>query len=167
MLILENLKRWYASLPPRDMWIVNFTAALIVITLFYLIIWEPLHKGMETENSQFAAQQKILLWMQHAASEARQLRASGNGHLTKRTNKPTALVLQQSLTNAGLKLFVSKIESSGASRARVKLNNVSFDQMLVWLNTISTYKGMQVTNAMIERGDKPGQINARLSFARP
>jgi len=167
MPMLENLKNWHTSLPPRDMWIVNVTAALIIFTLFYLIIWEPLHKGLETENVRAEAQQKTLQWMQHAEQEARLLRTSGNGHQIRYANKPITLVLEQSLMNAGLKLFVSKIDSSGTNSARVKLDNVAFDQMLVWLNTISMHNGMEVTSATIERGDKPGRTNARLNFTRP
>jgi len=167
MQILEQLKHWHSSLPPRDMWLVNLMTAFVFITLFYLIAWEPVHNGLADEKVKHEAQEKLLQWMTQSAQEVRQLRAGGGATQIKQANKPVTLVLEQSLTNAGLKPFVTKIESAGNSNARVKLDNVSFDQMLVWLNTIATHNGIIVSSAVVERGDKPGRANARLSFSRP
>ncbi len=165
--MLEQLKQWHASLPTRDMWMLNFIVSILLLTLFYLALWEPLHKGLEQEKTKYESRQGTLLWMQQAAQEARILKASGNRHRIKQANQPITLVLEQSIVNAGLKAFVDKIESSGSSGARVKLNNVSFNQMLVWLNTIETHNGITVTSAIIERGKNAGNVDARLSFSRP
>jgi len=164
---LEQLKRWHASLPPRDAWLVNLMAILILITLFYLSLWEPLHKGLADAQVKHETQQKLLQWMQRSAQEVQQLRRSGNTHRIKQQNTPTMLVLEQSLSNGGLKPFLRKIESTDNNRARVKLDNVPFNQMLVWLNTIATHNGIIVSSAAIERGKNPGSVNARLHFSRP
>ncbi len=165
--MIDQIKHWHASLPPRDMWMLNFIVAVLFITLFYLLLWEPLHKGLDNEQTRYDTQQSTLDWMQQAAREARQLQSSGHHQQIKLANKAITLVLEQSIVNAGLKSFVGKIESSGNTAARVKLNNVSFNQMLVWLNTIETHNGISVSSAIIERSGTPGNVNARLSFIRP
>ncbi|MCK4834305.1 MAG: type II secretion system protein M, partial [Gammaproteobacteria bacterium] len=99
--------------------------------------------------------------------EVKTLRASGSRGTIRDKNKPTTLVIEQTINNAGLKSSVSKIESSGNNGARVTLNDASFNQILVWLNTLATHNGIQVVSANIERANKPGRANARLSFERP
>jgi general secretion pathway protein M len=164
---LQQLKQWFKSLPQKEQWMVSGTVLLIIITLFYLIIWEPIHVGLQKEKQKQQSQQEILIWMQNAAEEVRSLRASGNRSTIRDRNKPITLVIEQAIKNAGLKPSVNKIESSGSDGARVTLNEASFNQVLVWLNTLSTYNGIQVVSANIERGSKPGRANARLSFERP
>lgn len=164
---LQQLKQWFNALPQKEQWMVSGTGSLIVITLFYLIIWEPIHLGLQTEQQKQQSQQEILLWMQQAATEVKTLRASGNRGTVRDKNKPTTLVIEQAINNAGLKPSIKKIESSGKNGARVTLNEASFNQILVWLNTLATHNGIQVISANIERSDIPGRVNARLSFERP
>ena len=164
---LQQLKQWFKSLPQKEQWMVSGTGLLIIITLFYLVIWEPVHVGLQTEKQKHESQQEILIWMQQAANEVKTLRASGNRSTVRDSNKPITLVIEQAIKNAGLNSSVNKIESSGNDGARVTLNEASFNQILVWLNTLSTYNGIQVVSAIIERGTEPGRANARLSFERP
>lgn len=164
---LQQLKQWFKSLPQKEQWMVSGTALLILITLFYLIIWEPIHVGLQEEKQKQQSQQEILIWMQNAAEEVKTLRASGNRSSIRDRNKPITLVIEQAIINAGLKPSVNKIESSGSDGARVTLNEASFNQVLVWLNTLSTHNGILVVSANIERGTRPGRANARLSFERP
>ncbi len=163
---LEQLKLWFNSLPQKERWMVSGTGLLIFITLFYLMIWEPVHLGLQQEKQKQQSQKEILMWMQQAAAEVKTLRSSGNRSTVRDKNKPTTLVIEQAINNAGLKPTVKKIESSGTNGARVTLDEASFNQILVWLNTLATHNGIQVVSANIERGEKPGRANARLSFER-
>jgi len=164
---LQQLKLWFNSLPQKERWMVSGTGALIFLTLFYLMVWEPLHEGLQIERQKQQSQKEVLFWMQQAAAEVKALRASGSRSTIRDRNKPITLVIEQSINNAGLKSSVKKIESSGNNGARVTLNEASFNQILVWLNTLATHNGIQVVSANIERGSKPGRTNARLSFERP
>ena len=164
---LEQLKQWYRALPSREQWMVSATSVLIVITLFYLLVWEPLHLGLEQEQQKQQSQQEVMIWMQQAATEVQSLRRSGGGKTIRDRNKPTTLVIEQAINNAGLKPSVKKIESSGSNGARVILSEASFNQIVVWLNTLSTHNGIQVVSANKERRDKPGRVDARLTFDRP
>ena len=110
---------------------------------------------------------KLLFWMQDAAAEVKTLRASGGRSTIRDKNKPTTLVIEQTIKNAGLKPSVSKLESSGKNGARVTLNEASFNQLLVWLETLATHNGIYVVSANIERTGNAGKTNTRLTFERP
>jgi len=164
--MFDQIKNWHLSLTARDRMMLHFMVAIVSLTLFYLMLWEPIHKGLADEQLKYESQQNTLSWMQQAAAQVRTLKSSGNGHQIKQANQPITLVLEQSINNAGLKKFIKKIESSGSSGARVKLDQAPFNQILVWLNTINTHNGISVSSATIERGEKPGMVNAKLSFTR-
>ena len=163
---LEQFRHWFYSLTKKEQWIVSGTSVFVIITLFFLIVWEPLHLGLDSEKLKQATQNKNLIWMQQAADEVKSLRRSGSQTSLRDKNKPTTLVVEQAINNAGLKSNVNKIESSGSSGVRVTLNEVPFNQMLVWLNTLATHNGIHVTSANIERAGDPGKANARLTLER-
>ncbi|MDT8281539.1 MAG: type II secretion system protein M [Gammaproteobacteria bacterium] len=164
---LQQVKQWFNSLPQKERWMVSGTGILILVTLFYLIVWEPAHKGLQAQQQQKQAQTEILLWMQQAAGEVRSLSASGASSTIRDKNKPTTLVIEQAINNSGLKASLNKLESSGSNGTRVTLNAAPFNQILIWLNTLASYNGIQVVSANIERNEVPGTVNARLTFERP
>jgi len=162
---VQQIKQWFNSLPSKEQWMVSGTGALIVITLFYLIVWEPIHVDLNTEQQKKQSQQEVLTWMQNASVEVKSLRSSG-GVTIRDKNKPATLVIEQTIMNAGLKPSVKKIESSGKNGARVTLNDAPFNQIMVWLNTLAKHNGILVVSANIERSDKTGKANARLTLER-
>ena len=161
---LELLNNWYSSLPTRDRNLLMATAILLVITLFYLIVWEPVHQGRDQQQEKLKSQQAIYTWMQSAANEAKSFKGAGTRKAP--SNQPIALILENSAKISGLKQNINKIESSGKTGARVKIDSASFDQLLVWLNTLEQQHGVTITTASIERNDKAGTVSARLSFEK-
>ena len=163
---LQQIKLWFNSLPSKEQRMVSATGLLIIVTLFYLIVWEPVHVGLKMEQQKQQSQKEVMLWMQQAAVEVSASRTSGNRITVRDKNKPATLVIEQAINNAGLKSSVSKIESSGKNGARVVLNDAPFNQILVWLNTMATHNDIQVVSANIERASKHGRANARLTLER-
>ena len=161
---LEIINLWYNSLSLRDKNLLIAISCLLLVTLFYLIVWEPIHQGLDQQQQKFKSQQDIYSWMQSASNEVKTLKRSGTRKAPSK--QPIALTLENSANVSGLKKHISKIESSGKSGARVKIDSASFDQLLVWLNTLEQKHGVAITTASIERNDKAGTISARLSFEK-
>ncbi len=163
---LETFNLWYSSLPTRDRNLLIIISTLLFITLFYLIVWEPIHQGHDQQQQKLKSQQDIYAWMQSASNEVISLKGAGAGARKAASNKPIALILENSAKISGLKQHINKIESSGKSGARVKIDSASFDQLLVWLNTLEQQHGVTITTASIERNDEAGTVSARLSFEK-
>lgn len=164
---LDEIQQHFQSLNQRDQKLVLVMAAILVVTLFYVAVWEPLHLNLEKQRNNQVTQIEIHSWMQNAATEVRSLKASGNkpGKILKK-NSPVSIVAEQSAKTSGLKKQISKIESSGKNSAQIKVDNASFNQMLLWISTLKTRYGINVSSAKIERTDKEGIINARLVLNR-
>lgn len=163
---LSMVTDWYGSLDARERMLVSITGIIVIATLFYLLLWEPIYKGLDEERLKRENQQSNLVWMQQAAAEARSLKASGARSTVRNSNSPVSLSIEQSIGTAGLKNNLSKLESSGKDSARAVLDNVSFNQMVVWLNTLESVYGISANSATIDRTDKEGYVNARLNMKR-
>ncbi len=164
---LQEIRHWFYSLTQKEQWIIFGTVLLIILTMFFLMVWEPLHLGLKNEKQKQITQNKSIIWMQQASKDVKSLRRSGSSTNLRDKNKPTTLVIEQSINNAGLKPSVNKIESSGDNGARVTLNEAPFNQILIWMNTLAKHNGIHVTSANIERTVAAGKANARLTFERP
>lgn len=160
----DMLSLWYNSLPARDRKLLLAISGLLIVSIFYLIIWEPINQGYALEQQKLKAQRDIYSWMQSASSEVQTLKRSG-GRKTA-SNQAITLILENSAKISGIKQFINKIESSGKDGARVKIDSASFDQLLVWLNTLEQQHGVIITTASIERLDQAGTVSARLSFEK-
>jgi general secretion pathway protein M len=61
----------------------------------------------------------------------------------------------------------SRIQPEGEREVRVWLEAVSFDSLLRWIGELETRYGIQVQTADIERAERPGLVDARLTLVRP
>ena len=163
---LDNLRNWFDSLQPRERVMVLVTALVLVVTLFYVVVWEPLHKGLQQELEKRDNLQKSLAWMQGAAQEVRALRAAGVSGQRRNNKVPVSLTIEKTAASSGITSKLGKLESSGKNSARARLDNVDFNQMILWLNTVEQTYGIAASSVNIESTDKPGLVNARITFSR-
>lgn len=157
---------WYSSLQQRERMMVILTSVVVIVTLFFLLVWEPIYKGLEQEQQRLQSQQDILVWMQQAEQEVKALRASGVRTNTRNSNAPVSLSIEQTAATSGIRSYLTKTESSGKDSARTSLDGVSFNQMILWINTLERNYGVMASSVNIENTDKPGLVNARITFSR-
>lgn len=163
---ISSFTDWYSSLQQRERMMIILTTIVIIITLFFLLVWEPIHKGLEQEQQRLQSQQDILVWMQQAQQEVRALKATGVRTNKRNSNTPISLSIEQTAATSGIKSFLTKMESSGKDTARASLDGVSFNQMMLWINTLEHSYGVLASSVNIEGTDKSGLVNARITFSR-
>ena len=163
---LDNVRHWFDSLPPRERVMVSLTAVVVVITLFYIMLWEPVQKGLQQEIEKQRSLQTNLAWMQQAAQQVKALRASGVNTELLGNNTPVSLSIEKTAASSGIKSTLGKLESAGKDSARVRLDNVDFNQMMLWLDTLQNRYGIRASSVTIDQSDKPGLVNARINFSR-
>ncbi len=163
---LDSLRNWYDTLQARERVMVVITAVVVAITLFYIALWEPVRNGLQQELKKQQSLQTNLAWMQQAAQQVRSLRASGANAQNRDIDSPVSLTLEKTAASSGIKSRIGKLESTGKDKARVRLDNVDFNQMMLWLNTLQNTYGISADSITIDATDKPGLVNARINFSR-
>ncbi|HEY9034242.1 MAG TPA: type II secretion system protein GspM, partial [Pseudomonadales bacterium] len=66
---LEPLQTWFNKLEKREQHTLLAGAVILLISIFYLAVWDPVFSTLETERERNQSQRQLLSWMQEAAGE--------------------------------------------------------------------------------------------------
>jgi general secretion pathway protein M len=67
---------------------------------------------------------------------------------------------------SGLGSALKGTQPSG-NGVRVQLGDAPFDALITWIATLDQRYGLAIDSITIDRADKPGVVNANISFAAP
>lgn len=157
------MKDWWDGLGTRERLILAAGALIVVPLLLWALLWRPLVGGVERLERDVEAQREQLRWMQNAAAEINQLRGSG-AQAAGLGGRSLLAVVDQSARGAGLGSGLKRIEPESADAVRVRLEGVSFDAVVTWLDELSRQFGVYASLVSIERETTPGQISVRLTL---
>lgn len=159
------MKAWFMQLAPRERRMVMAGAALLIIFLVYLLVWDPLIKHRQELQRTVKEQKALVAWMQQASQEAEQLRAAKGGPVGKVPAGQSLLaVVDQSAKNSGLGTAMKRVEPEGQDTTRVWFEQAKFDELMAWLDSIQRDFGIAVSSIVLERQEQPGLINARVTL---
>jgi len=152
----SGVMRWYQGRDPQERPIIAGLAALIVLSLLWLMVWKPLADWRETSENRFTNARVTWDWMQANEGRARQLASSG-GPSTERSLLP---VITRLANSHGLTLNRLQPESDGG--VSVVLQAQSFNAMLQWLDELENQHKVAVQRVSLDAEGNPGLINAQL-----
>ena len=157
------MKEKWQQLSLREKRLVIFTSIVVIITLVYLLIWEPLQDGIQTSRNRVKAQNDILAQIHQQATEARQLLATQKqADSTSRSNSSLLVIIERTAQTKNLKSRLQKVQPEGQDGVRVWVENASFDELIDWLALLENRNTIYVSEIIIERQKEPGRINSRI-----
>jgi len=161
----EPLQNWLDSLDKRERTLVISGVIFLLVNLFYFAVWDPVINGLETEQQKYESERQLYYWMKDAVSEYKALQSSG-GQITNRfKNQSISSLTDRSAQSTGIKQHIKKLDSSDKG-VKVELEQVSFDQLIIWLSDLSQKYSIQASSLQIEKLAEPGSVNARISLER-
>lgn len=158
------MKAWWNQLSNRERWLVGGGSVLTLVLILYALIWQPFQKELGRLRQTVTEQRADLAWMRQAAIEAKRLekvQAGPKSQLPEGIRRSLLIVVDQTARAAGLGTAVKRVEPQGEDRVRVWLEQVSFDQLIGWLDTLRRDQGIQTANAVMDR-QASGKVDARL-----
>ena len=162
MLLLDDLRRRYRALAPRDRHWVTVGAVVLALFLVDRIAVAPLVSARAADRRAIAHDRRLLAWMDGVARRVEALRRQ-NVHPV--TNEPLTLLAQQSL--AARDLSATKIETGGSGTVKVVFASVSFPSLVGWLHAFALASGARVRSLTLRR--KPhasGLVQATVTLRR-
>jgi len=163
---MNNLSLWFKRLQRREQNMLVSMTAVVLLTLFYLLVWEPVFKGAELEYEKLQSQKKVLSWMQNAATEVDQLRSSGQLISPQYANQSINTLIERSAVSAGVRSAINKLDSDGKQAMKVQLKAVEFDKLAQWLGKLQNNFGVTPKHLSINKLEKPGMVNCRLTLEK-
>lgn len=158
------MKEWYNNLEQRERRILIAGAIALIIMLLYLLVWEPLvDKSLALEKSN-KDNQALISWMEQSANEVRELQAKikAGGPSSRSKGQSLLGIIDRTAKQAKLGNTVKRVQPDGKTKARVWLENVSFNEMIKWLENLQRREGIHIDTSVIEKQDEAGLVNARL-----
>lgn len=156
---LQRGSVWWRGLQPRERTLVGGGAIVLLVMLFYLLLWAPLHRELARLRTDVPKAAEQLSWMRAQAGRVNQLRATAPTQL-----KGGGLLsfVEQSATTFNLKQNIKRVEPDGNNAVRLVVDGVSFNNLVSWLGNLHKQGGVRVDNATFEGQAAPGTVNARL-----
>ncbi|MFP5305798.1 MAG: type II secretion system protein GspM [Gammaproteobacteria bacterium] len=161
--LIERIEALLQQLAPRERVMVLVGAAVVVVTLLYLVVWQPLAAAHTQRQAALERARALSARIEQAAA---QVRATSPGRRVDRELSLLAAVDQTSRSPT-LGKAPSRLQPEGDREVKVWLEDVAFDSLLRWLQELETRYGISASSAEIERSATPGQVSVRLTLVRP
>lgn len=148
--------RWQA-LQPRERLSLGLLGAFLLVTLFYLLIWQPAQQRVQQARDYFVQERELHAYMEQNTELARQMSRSNPVTLA-----PEALQGLVTATAQQHGLTIESLDSGTDGSLQVTLPGVSHAALLRWFDELQS-AGASLTEVSLGRtGD--GRVDARASF---
>lgn len=159
------MKDWFDNLEPREQMIVASGGVLAALILFYALLWMPLDRGRQNLASDVDTWQRSLADLRVIAATL-----PADGMPAARPADPDespVVVVDRTLRERNLNSAVKRRQPT-PNGIRVEFENVTFDQLAVWLGDLSATHGLSVQAGSLSLASRagPGRINASLTLER-
>ena len=160
------MKDWLDSLESRERLFVLGGAVAVALALLYVLVWMPLDQGHRSLQS------SVVDW-ERSLAELRPLRGvqaatTNNSQPAVSSNQTPVVIVDQTLRVRGLDRSLRRSQPTTSNGIRVEFENVAFDDLVLWLNDLSSQYAMQVASGSLSTSTQagPGRINATLTLER-
>ena len=161
------MKDWFESLESREQIFVGAGAVVVMLALLFAFVWVPLDKGHQALAGSVATWERSL-------AELRPLRGLQQAPGASRPTTPAnarqtpVVIVDRTLRARGLDRSLKRSQPTTGSGIRVEFEAVAFDDLVLWLNDLSTQYAMHVASGSMSTANRagPGRINATLTLER-
>ena len=155
----------FLALQMRERLMVVVGGAVVLITLVYLLIWEPMVNAHAARTTALDTARAQAITLERAAQQVQVLRGR-NPAATAGRSMSLMSAVDQASKQGSLGKGPSRIQPEGDREVRVWFEDVSFDAMVRWLADLQSRYGVSVQTLDVEPQAAPGRVNVRLSLVR-
>lgn len=147
------------NLNQRERFLVFVGVPLVLLTGFYLYLWQPAYQEMQRLRVDVPEQRATLAWMQHQLTTY-----SGGGGGQPVDQRPLLTVIEKMAIAAHIQKTIQRVQPGNDRTVEVWLQEVVADQLFEWIDQLAV-RGITVDSATITRGT-PGLVSARIRLSR-
>ena len=158
--MLEKLQQ---QMSMRDQAMLALLAGVLLLYVLYQLLLHPLAAANQRLENQNAAAQKSLAAVTQMAAELRALQ-QGNAQIAGAQNENLTQLIDR--TVAGNSLRMSRFQPGSSGDVQVRLDNMTFDQVLRWLNELESGQAVTIRELVIAPGSAAGLVNVSARLFR-
>lgn len=149
---------WWQQRDPRERRVLSFGAMLLFAMLLWAFVWKPLsdaRAALVESNGRLATD---LATMRIAAARMTG-QLAGDDPARARAGRSLLALADAGIREIGLSGGLKRIEPSGEGRVRVRLEAVSFDPLVGWLEKLEREHGIRVGEMSATATGYIGQVD--------
>ena len=155
--MMDKLQSWWRGISAREQRLVAVGGSVLLIGLFYWAIWQPVANRIAERERQVVNQQQTLAWLKEKGQEVLAMQG-GQGRQIDTGGTLDGVVNRTAFNQ---KIKIARLQPQGQD-LQVWIDTVPFDDLLIWLATISDQYGVQVQIIELAReGLAPGLVKVR------
>lgn len=148
------MKAWWQQLNIREQRLVLLMSGVISIFILYGLIWQPLNENIAQQKLKIERQQTLLTWVEESTQRYKQAKrnslASSGASLSSIVNR----------TSRANNIIITRMQPQGED-LQVWIDEISFNQLLTWLEKLASRDGLQVKNIDLSIADQQGVVRVR------
>lgn len=153
------LREWFDKLAPRERWLVLAAAAFAAFALVYALGVQPLYSARDRAALAVEQQRSLLSDIEQVA---RRFGPQGSSGPAVPSGESLVVLIDRSTRERGLGVYLKRNQPEGTSGVRLRLENVPFDDLAIWLADVQTRQGLAPVSASFDPTDDPGRVNSNL-----
>jgi type II secretory pathway component PulM len=161
MELIDVLKSRWQGLQAREQQILLYSAVILGLLLFYLLIVDPVYSGRDTAEQRLRSAEEAFSLAQRQASDLKA--ASSNPEASASGSLLTQV--ESSAQQQGLRSALRRLQPSGDNQIQVSLEGASYDQLIQWLNNLNQ-QGVRAQRVDIQLDRKTDLLGVQLLLAR-
>jgi len=149
---------WFLEQSPRDRRMLAALGVFLALVTLYVAVWDPIRSARAEAEQRYASELADYRWLlehREAARAAASRRGGGGGR-----GQALLGTVAGSARRNGIDL--SRFQPEGEQALSIVLEDVSFNELLRWLERLSTQHGIRVRQATIDSRARDGRVSGRI-----
>lgn len=147
-------ERWLA-LNLREQRLILAMGSVVVFFLLYTLIWKPLNNNIDSATSKVSRYQKLQTLVNTETARFKSI--AGTGSKARSSGSLSSIVNRTAGRN---QIDIARMQPKGDD-IQVWVDEVSFNQLLTWLEQLSTRENITVKTIDLINTDQPGVVKVR------
>jgi general secretion pathway protein M len=159
--LIQVFKARWETLQAREQQILRFSAVLVALLLFYLLIIDPVYSGRDDAQQRLRSAQEAF---SVARRQALDLKAASSNRETPASGSLLTQV-ESSAQQQGLRSALKRLQPSGDDQIQVSLEEASYTQLIQWLSSLHQ-SGVRAQRVDIQLDRASDLLGVQLVLAR-
>lgn len=162
--MMDKLQGWWRGISAREQRLVAVGGSCLLIGFCYWVVWQPIANRIDERERQVLSQQQTLAWLKEKGEEVLAMQG-GQGRQIDTSGTLEGVVNRTAFNQ---KIKIARLQPQG-QELQVWIDTVVFDDLLIWLATLTDRYGVQVQVIEVARENlAPGLVKVRrLQLSRP
>lgn len=148
------MKTWWQQLNLREQRLIMAMTAAISVFILYGLIWQPLNENIASSKLKIERQQTLLSWIEENTQRYKQAK------LSRGSRSGASLSSIVNRTSRQSDITITRMQPQ-ADDLQVWIDEISFNQLLTWLEQLASKEGLRVKNIDLSLADEQGVVRVR------